>query len=688
MFLFRLAFCFWVVGWGTIAFAASPSESTRVHISGQVVDQEAKPVANITVRSIAYADVDQTVTDAEGKFTVRVDEKWLSQLGIVADDVAGNRMGLFTTRYDKPLSVDDTIIITLESCTELPVEVVDSAGQPSAGTIVGGMIAIYPLTTTVTNPEGQATLRWPESRLPHTLYALKPNAGFDYRMVTTTRDKTHRADWLKTPPVQFQLSKAETIRIRLLDRDEKPIVGAKVSPWLFNKPGEPDSFNLSFTPLLFTERTDQEGIATFRGIPDWATRFLTFWPSSEELVHQRIEFKLDKYPDRLQTVHLEYLVPVSGHLRTQQGEPLEGIVVHARGAGSSSLDNQQQQATTDHDGKFQLMLAPDYLYSLAVSSEKWGSPLLEGLFIQPGKSIENLVLSARPATHITGRLSVGADASPLPDKQILLQRVAHNSSAFPKESRSGPFHDRFYGSPTHTLHTRTDDQGRYEFFVGPGKYKLIGPSQVERQEFEVFAQPKMQLDLHAPRKESGPFSGSVVTGNPPRPVPHAMIYGIYRAALSVGDLKLQSDENGRFQDTRQLHRMVLYAKSEDGQSAGMLEIGPDAADATIAIEPVSSAEGRLIDHQTRVPLARREITWGRKIPIGNDDAPWRTAWGGRTTTNENGEFKITGLVVGETYQINLQLSESSSRTIAEIERSSAKSTNLGDLPDNLPRGNR
>lgn len=664
------------------------AEQPRVTLSGQVLDKQNQPVANITVRSMAYKDVDQTVTDAEGKFTVRVEENRLNHFGIVANDFSGNRMGLFTSRYDAPPSPDDPITISLEACTELPVEVFNAAGEPEVEVIVGGMIASHPVTTTVTNEEGRATLRWPESRIPNILYALKPQVGFDYRIVTSPRDKTHQADWLKSPPVSFQLAPAQTIQVRLVDYQDKPVVGGKLYPWLFNKPGEPDSFNLSFAPHLFMESTNSQGIATFRGIPNWKPYTIVFWPSSKDLTHTRIEFDTEKQAGKLLTVQVDRLIPATGQVRDEQGNPIAGVTVAAIGSGTFNVDNQRHQTKTDSDGTFELMLAPDHLYSFAIRSEKWAAPLLEGIITLPEKPIENLTIAVRPATHLSGRLTVGPEATPIADEQIRLRQEARNSSEFPNEIRPNPGNGQHFSSPYHYLYATTDQDGRYEFFVGPGKYFLIGPSPLEWQALEVFAQPEVHFDLHAPRKETGPFSGKVVTGDPPRPVPNVTVHGIYRASLSVGDLKLEADENGKFAGTRQLRRTVLFAESEDGQLAGMLEIGPEVDEVVIPLKPVGSAEGRLIDHVTRIPLANREIVWGRKVPVGDDNAPWRTAWGGKTTTNENGEFKITGLVLGETYVINMTLSESSWRGIHEVRRTTPEPANLGDLPDRVPRENR
>src|SRR5690606_39106054 len=150
----------------------------------------------------------------------------------------------------------------------------------------------------------------------------------------------------------------------------------------------------------------------------------------------------------------------------------------------------------------------------------------------------------------------------------------------------------------------------------------------------------------------GPFSGMVVTGDPARPVPNVTIDGIYRAHVGR-DFRAKTDTEGRFSDERALHRVVLRAKSEDGKLAGIIEVGPDDPDVTIPIAPLGSVKGRLIDANTGAALAETKIQWGRRVHIGDDDAPWQTSWGGHVTTDSEGKFTLAGLVLGQKYELSV-----------------------------------
>ena len=152
---------------------------------------------------------------------------------------------------------------------------------------------------------------------------------------------------------------------------------------------------------------------------------------------------------------------------------------------------------------------------------------------------------------------------------------------------------------------------------------------------------ELAFNFASPRPEKGQFTGTVVAGDPPEPVAGAIIEGIYRAGSAGRDLRLRADEQGRFAVERELHTAVLRAKSHDGKLAGILQIGPDDTQVSIQIGPMAAARARLIDAETGEPLAGKDVPWGRRVHLGDDDAPWRTAWGGMVTTDPAGRFEFT-----------------------------------------------
>ena len=644
-----------LVSAASFLLAAEPPKVVTAEVTGQVVDQQGKPAPGVSIRSIAYDAVAATKTDVDGNFTVDVDEKRLRQLAIVATDTAGNRMGLFNANYkDLPKQIS----ISLETCSELPVEVTDADGTPCEAAIVGALIESRAVATAVTDTQGNATLRWPASYTPEMLYTCKPQVGFDYRVVSTPRDPAHQAEWFEKPPVRLQLAPAQTVAIRLVDRQNQPVPGVRVYPWYLMKKGEPDSFNLGYTPWFFTDQTNQDGIATFQGLPTWNVLSIPFWPAAEGFVRTRIEYDLKQHPDGLKTVVIDRLVPVGGVVQDIKGNPLEGATVLARGANFTH-DRPRDETTTDKSGKFQFSLPPDTLYAFAVQDEKWGSPLIEGIVVQPNEPIDDLLLTARTATRISGRVTIGPDNEPVIKQRIMLTQETQSASDFPDKPLPNPDESTYWVAPSFQFMQSTDDDGRFEFFTGPGKYTLSAGTQVDAAKFEVFAQPELQFNFHIPRKEAGPVSGQVVTGDPAQPVANSIVEGKYRAFLSRIDARFRTDEQGQFSGERQLQRTVWYAKSEDGKLAGIVETGPDDKTVTIPIAPVASVTGRFVDRETKAPKAGQKVLWGRNVRRGDDDAPWERSWGGSTVTDEDGRFTATGLVVGQEYSFTYPSGKSS-----------------------------
>jgi hypothetical protein len=168
-------------------------------------------------------------------------------------------------------------------------------------------------------------------------------------------------------------------------------------------------------------------------------------------------------------------------------------------------------------------------------------------------------------------------------------------------------------------------------------------------------------------------------------VASAKVAGIYRSQRAGRNLDFQANARGEFLVEREAHRTVLFARSPDGALAGVVEIGPGDQRVRIQIRPVTSAVGVLIDKQTKRPLAGREIQYGVSVPIGGDDAPWRTAFGGKATTDAEGKFVLERLVQGQKYAVDVvRENREGYEEIATVTPKDAKEIDLG-MREYLPR---
>ena len=375
---------------------------------------------------------------------------------------------------------------------------------------------------------------------------------------------------------------------------------------------------------------------------------------------------------------LDRLVTVTGRVRFADGRAAADIGLTAVGAGYK-FDGFREQVTTDEDGQFELRVAPDLLYMFAVQDQEWAAPVIDALVIRPDEPVTELEFELRPTTRVHGRVTVGPDEQPVVGQRMSLRQAGRDLHNLEGAKLPNPEGSRRWVQPAIYRSAVTDEQGRYEFFIGPGQFTLSGPSQVEPQKFDVVDESEFAFDFASPRPESGPFTGMVVTGDPPEPVAGATLEGIYRAGAAGRDLRLRTDGQGRFAGERQLHTVVIRAESPDGRQAGIVEVGPDDSDVTISIAPLASTRARLIDAPTGEPLPDTEIRWGRRVHIGDDDAPWRTAWGGSTTTDPAGYFQTTGLVVGQQYSFSVPRGDGTYGALPGFTPETSTTTDLGDL---------
>jgi hypothetical protein len=575
----------------TFCHGGNPDETARVAISGRVVDKQSRGVPGAQVRGLAYTDVTEATTDDDGRFVLNVVEQRVTQLAIIADDARGDRLGIYKAPWDDPPTAKTPIEILLVACQRLPVEVTDSTGGPAEGVRVGAVISYAPLVSITTDAAGAGVLRLPTTAEIQKLYAMKRGVGFDYRVVKTPRDDAYQPEWLSELPIRFELGDSQTVQIQLVDTEENPITGTEVYLWLLTKPGEPDSFNLWYTPTEFHATTDDTGFAEFRGVPDWNVHPLVFWPNSNQYVHERIEFDPQEHPDGRLTVRLDRLVPVTGRVRFADGRPAPDINVSVAGSDSKS-GSLRKDVRTDGEGNFDIRVAPDQRYMLVVQDQRWAAPAIDGLVVRSDEPVEGLEFELRPSTRVHGRVTVGPDEKPVAGQRMGLLQEGCNRNGYRRAT--------------------TDAGGRYEFSVGPGKFRLSGPSQLKSETFEVVHQSELVFNFAMPRPERGPFAGRVVTGNPPRPVAGAIIDGESMVWV-LGNLRLRADSQGRFAGERPLHIMVLRAMSHDGQLGGIIQIGPDQAEATIPIGPLASATARLIDARTGDPLPNTKVQWAHDI---------------------------------------------------------------------------
>jgi hypothetical protein len=284
-----------------------------------------------------------------------------------------------------------------------------------------------------------------------------------------------------------------------------------------------------------------------------------------------------------------------------------------------------------------------------VVDKQWAAPVIDGIVTAPGKPIEDLKFQLRPTVRVHGRYLAGPEGKPVVGQTLSLHQ--HGRSLLDLEGVTLPNPENSHRpvQPYVAQPGKTNEQGEFEFFVGPGNFTLSGPSQVRPKKFTITDETEIELNFAAARQEKGAIAGMVVTGEPPQPVANATVEGRYRTSANISQVRAKTDAQGRFEGERYMHRTVLYAKSPDGKLAGIIQIEHEDKEATIPIGPVASVKARVIDEATKAPLANARIQWGHPVYNGDSSSSWNDVFGGFVRTDDQGRFEVTGLVVGQEY---------------------------------------
>ncbi|WP_417390643.1 hypothetical protein [Gimesia sp.] len=640
--------------------AEDAEKKEQITLQGIVVDEQDKPVQGVKV-FVEWQHPEQdrveTKTDQEGRFTLRVPVQSVRHQAIQAVGDSPRQMAQHTLPWvikdeDLPL---DKLRLQLQPAQRVELHTVDGAGKPVANAKTGIMGDYRVWGTDTTNEKGQVVYHVPHDVKVQYVFAISDGHGADYRAYVLPRGQS--GDKITTPPalpdhpIRLMLDGVKPVRVLIQDAEGTPIPGVKVSPWLLKKPDQPQDLNLSYFYSQIQTATDASGTVVFSWIPHWLKSPLTIWPRDKEYVHQRGTYDPETGNGTL-TIQLEKLVPLSGKVTLPDGSPAKEIPISVRGNGHH-LDRFRATVKTDQEGRYVVKAAPNMIYLVAVQDKKWASAPHTGFALWPGKPIDNLDFKLRPATRIFGRVTVGSRQEPVEKLRIDVYQYGQALHELKELKLPNPENRNWSVQPTIVHSTTTDENGKYELFVGTGKFDIRGPSQNPIQKFEITNEREKKFDFHAARPEKGMLTGSIVTGDPPRPVPEAEVHGIYRYQLAGHDLQANTDQSGKFKVERELHPVVIYASSKDKKLAGIVEIGPDDKTVTIPLRPVGSVRGQLVGAVDKQIVKNSELNYGVQIRFGEKNRLSRTAFGGTIITDESGKFELENLVLGQEYNMSL-----------------------------------
>lgn len=540
---------------------------------------------------------------------------------------------------------------------EIRATVMDGRGDPVAGARVVACIRHDETPEATTDASGRAVLRVAADAPLHYVIAVKPQVGLDY--VAFRQPGEPASDPYRLPPLSreeteplrlaFVLNGTADVTVRVVDADGRPLPGVEVSPWYFTKPQKGTMLNFSLREWTF--HTAEDGTATLRIIPRDNIGQVVLWTRKDGYsAPERCLFDPQTPAPEL-TARLVPPVPITGRVTFPDGRPAPQIPVIASGDGYQ-VDHGSGGTKTRDDGTFELRVEPDMYYLLVAGNDRWASPPYVRV-VRAGQPVTDVNLTLQQAIRVHGRVTSGPERRPLADAPVWLFLWPPVDYRSLPEFRQlpNPRDIRTAIIPTIRPATRTDAKGRFEFLVGPGTHELRGPDRAAPVKFVLADQTEYEVNLHAPGPDHAPLSGRVVhQDDPSRGVPSAAVTGV-ATDHRVRDLRAVSDLEGIFEAERGLSEMIVFATADEGRLAGIVEIGPDDRQVTIPVGPTASARGRLIDGRTQQPLADRQIDYG--VRIEGEDGTFSTNFGGSTTTNAQGEFRLPHLAVGWPYVLSL-----------------------------------
>src|SRR5262245_53341899 len=128
-----------------------------------------------------------------------------------------------------------------------------------------------------------------------------------------------------------------------------------------------------------------------------------------------------------------------------------------------------------------------------------------------------------------------------------------------------------------------------------------------------------------------------------KPVAGAVVEGrsLRRGDVLVIDAK--SDSDGNWEAGIPDVPLLVGAKSADEKFAAIERLDPGSPEIPLRLAPTATAHGKLVDAEGR-PAAKRQLGYG---PV-----PFITAFGGKVTTDDEGNYTLRGLVPERTYRLS------------------------------------
>lgn len=568
--------------------SASENEETSLLdflVRGNVVDEEGKPVGGATIEIISRVDQPPRIVKAfdNGAFLTRVKANGYYGVSLLVHNPERTKAS-FVSRYDLKTVDRGPLKVTVTPFRTTTVTVADESGVPVENARVVVQAKYEVVARAATGADGKAMLSFPTDAKVDWINAFKPGAGYDYHENYNAFPTQERLD--VPDEVALVLNGASKVAVKALDSAGRPLEGIIASPWTIKKRGKISYANLGGA---MTERTNEEGIARFDWIPSDLEQGVTMLLNHDDYhCPNWPRYSRDSEEEVLEATLFENAI-VHGTISYSDGSPAAGIRLQGEGRGATN-HYFRGHTMTDEDGKYEIKIYPDQDTILAVTDDRYAASST-GIELGEGEQ-QQVDLILQSGTLIHGVFTVGPDDEPWQgETATLIQKEGKSSLVRWSES---------------------DENGRYQFRVGPGAYELRLASDPPRQ-ITVETEEEFAYNAHSERRLRETLRGKVVDSSG-AVVANAAVYGESLQVNGHAGFHTQTDEEGAFASERWTDEMLVYAVQNSEKLAGYKQISEDDremqlvldATATVLVSVVDDMGDAVVHRDVSVALSLRK----------------------------------------------------------------------------------
>lgn len=454
---------------------------------------------------------------------------------------------------------------------------------------------------------------------------------------------------------EVELDACRNQTIRLVDSaTQKPLISQSFK--LTIGTGPPDYQFPGPMPEDNVLTTDNNGEAVCRWFPDWQQHYCfvrineanALDSHESELIDGVLVFSIriaDRTPRQA----------VRGVVRSDGGDAAGFHVRLDTFQGESERHMDFTYAFTQPNGSFTVECLPGSTYYAYVNDARYVTPILDGIPVPEDDGVKwQPQLDLQEGRPVQVVVVGGPDEQPIPFQQVQLSTDHEMTWMEEGEQQSGRGGRRWF--------VTTNRLGRTFTYALPDTEvtgAIYNPTWRMERSTKVKAEGITRLTFHRPYLEPRTIIGRIEA-------PEGQQANFDGLKVQAGAMDGETDweaeipvrSDGAFEIQTTATRYGLYARTSDGELAGLLVVGDGPQQVTLPLKPATNRVGRLVTPDQQ-PISNQKVNGVMDIRAGVDDFGALMSRSFRptvqsATTDENGHFEISGIPGDEQLQITVR----------------------------------